>query len=322
MTVFVLAPIDLTDADHTDAMAGLWTAACGNNLAASRRLAAYNAHPPAGGAVAGCFAWQDDEPVGFVLCSTPGEDAETAGVATPGTGWIDALAVLPETQRSGMGTELMQWAEAWLADQGCTHIWLGGSLRPFVPGVPVELETEPFFAERGYQRSQTVWDVAANLSLYEPPASLREVEAAVRPAQPRDQAALLNFLAREFPGRWRFECEAFLRTGGRLSDFMLLWTERGVDGFAQVTFMDSARPIERFYPYQLPRPWGQLGPLGVSADVRGQGLGLALIDGALRRLHNNGINGCVIDWTTHLALYGKFGFEPYREFGRWQKQLV
>lgn len=319
MTSFVLESIDFTDADHTDAIAGLWTAACGNTLAASRRLAAYNVQPLTGGVQSGRFAWQDDEPVGFVLCSTLPERPD---VAEAGTGWINGLAVLPETQRTGIGSALVAWAEEWLRAQGCGRVWLGGNRRPFVPGVPTELGTGPFFAKHGYEMTRTVWDVAANLSQYTPPASLREVEAAVRPAQPGDRDALLDFLQREFPGGWHFECQEFLRVGGRLSDYMLLWTERGVDGFCQLTFMDSVRPIERYYPYQLLRPWGQLGPVGVSADVRGQGLGLALIDGGLRRLHNNGVNGCVIDWTTFLELYGKFGFEPYREYGQWKKILA
>ena len=76
---------------------------------------------------------------------------------------------------------------------------------------------------------------------------------------------------------------------------MLLWTEQGVESCCALTFGDSWRPLERFYPYALPRPWGQLGSVGVSAGCRGRGYGIALLDAALRRLHNNGVNGCVID---------------------------
>jgi predicted N-acetyltransferase YhbS len=95
---------------------------------------------------------------------------------------------------------------------------------------------------------------------------------------------------------------------------MLLWSERGVDGCCLLTFPDSVRPLERFYPYQLPKPWGQLGSIGISADRRGVGFGAALLDAGLRRLHNNGVNGCVIDWTTLTDFYGKFGFAPYRSY--------
>ena len=87
-----------------------------------------------------------------------------------------------------------------------------------------------------------------------------------------------------------------------------------MDGCCLLTFEDSVRPIERFYPYRLPRPWGQAGSIGISAGCRGRGYGALLLDGALRRLHNNNVNGCVIDWTGLVDFYAKFGFEKYRAY--------
>lgn len=95
---------------------------------------------------------------------------------------------------------------------------------------------------------------------------------------------------------------------------MLLWTKAGVQGACLLTFPDSARPIERYYPYSLPKPWGQAGSIGVSASLRGQGYGSYLLDASLHRLHDNGINGCVIDWTNLLHFYGQFGFQPLRHY--------
>ena len=54
--------------------------------------------------------------------------------------------------------------------------------------------------------------------------------------------------------------------------------------------------------------------IGVSADRRGHGYGAALLDAGLRRLHDNGINGCVIDWTGLVDFYARFGFERYRSY--------
>jgi GNAT superfamily N-acetyltransferase len=234
-------------------------------------------------------------------------------VTEHGEGWIDALVVTPVWQRRGVGRRLLHAAESWLAEQGCRSIQIGGGLRPFAPGAPEASGAVTFFAACGYTSIETVWDMAANLANYTPPP-LREAPCTVAPASPRQVDDLLDFLRREFPGRWRYEAEMFLADGGRIADFMLLWTARGVDGCCLLTFPDSVRPLERFYPYQLPKPWGQLGSIGISADVRGQGFGAALLDAGLRRLHNNGVNGCVIDWTTLLDFYGKFGFASYRAY--------
>ena len=229
-----------------------------------------------GSVLAGHCVLLDGEIAGFVIASRL---ADQPAVALSTTGWIDLLVVHPAIQRQGIGRDLLTWAEEWLVAQGCQMIWVGGSVRPFLPGVPVSLDTANFFRSHHYASPRVVWDLSANLADYQPPETIRPIEGLVRPAQPTDIGPLDTFLQREFPGRWHWGLRRALEIEeSRLADYMVLWTERGVDGFCRLTFEDSHVPIERFYPYQLPRPWGQLGPIGVSADRRGQGLGAALLD--------------------------------------------
>ena len=318
--VFQLEPFDAATA------AAIWTAACGRDLAISPGFVEYNTRPATGAFQAGQLAMRNDQPVGFVLASVLPADPATS---PPEVGWIDAIAVLPAFQRQGIGSALLSWAEGWLAGQGCTHSRLGASLRPFAPGLPVQLGTEAVFRARGYCErpgSAYVWDVARDLSDYGysarsglPPLAS---DIRIRPARPGQEEALMAFLLREFPGRWRFECQELMREGERISDAMLLWTGRGVDGFCWMTMEDSRRPIERFFMHRLPRPWGQLGPIGVSRDCRGRGYGAALLDAAIVYLRGTGVRGCVIDWTSLLEFYAGFGFEPYRQYAILLKQLA
>lgn len=310
-----LQPFEPAERAYHDVLARLWSSACGSALAITPRLVAYNTRPSPSIAQAGCLAQRGGRPVGFVLASA----AVGAPAGTPG--WIDALAVVPDFQRQGAGSRLLTWAEAWLREQGCAEILLGGSLRPFTPGLPGDLHHAPFFERRGYITTGATWDVARRLRDYHTPASVpRNVD--VRPAGPDDEPALREFMERAFPGRWAWECDDELSRGGRISDYTLLWDGGRVEGFCQITFEDSPRPIDRFYPRRLPRPWGQAGPLGVSAERRGRGYGAAVIDGGLRRLQAAGVDGCVIDWTNLLELYGKFGFQPYREFALLRRGLA
>jgi GNAT superfamily N-acetyltransferase len=288
-------------------------------------MVAYNLQPATGALAAARLAILDGAPAGFVAASTFPADPL---VASPDLGWIDAIAVAPAARRMGIGRRLLAWAEAWLARSGCRVVTLGAGLRPFVPGVPVELDSAPAFLRLGYTGEaldappeEQTWDVAADLAAYCPPASVHAIDGEARPAQLADVEPLRVFFAREFPGRWRFEFEEHLRGGGRISDYMVLWTARGIDGCCILTFEDSVRPIERFYPYRLSRPWAQLGAIGISADRRGRGYGAVLLDAGLRRLHNNGINGCVIDWTNLVDFYGKFGFTRFRRYLRFYKSL-
>lgn len=316
-----LIELDPQSERDIEAMAAVWNEACGPDLMISAQLVAYNLQPNDGGKQTGWLASDDNQVVGFAL----GSKLDGHPTVMPANvGWIDAMAVLPDRQHRGIGQALLAQVETWLSGLGCDYAQLGGSLRPFAPGLPVELKQDAFFRSAGYRMRAGdggIWDLASNLAEYQPPASVEEAPCAVRPAQPGQEADLLAYLAREFAGRWHYTCREFLNDGGRVSDFMLLWAESGIEGFCQLTFEDSARPLERFYPYQLPRPWGQLGAIGVSAGLRGQGFGSTLLDAGLRRLHNNGVNGCIIDWTGISEFYAKFGFSKYRQYWNLMKAL-
>ena len=305
-----LTPFDLNSTEHHSLLVSLWNSSLPADLALSPEFVHSFTRPTTGGVSAGRITEVDGQPVGAILASAHPH----APPSIPcDAGWIDAIAVDPAYQGQSIGRELLGWAEDWLAAQGAATIHTGCATRHLTPGVPES--AIPFFATCGYEQCDwTNWDVARTLADYTPPPTLREVPAAVYPAQPGQEELLLDFLRREFPGVWAFEAEEFLREGGRISDFMLLWTGDGVEGACKLSFEDSLWGMGRYYPYSLPRPWGQLGFIGVAEKSRGQGMGLFLLDAGLRRLQNNGVNGCVIDWTDLLDFYGKAGFAPYHKW--------
>lgn len=316
----VFETFDSVSGALSSAIAAVWNEACGPALAISERFVSYNIRTPPGAVHAGQVAQRGGEMVGFVLASRLPHDPQTA---SPSLAWIDAIAVHSKAQNQGIGSRLEAWAADWARAQHCTKQRLGGSLRPFTPGFPSELGDARFFSRRGYQprpANSSVWDVAADLLNYSSrfPAI---PGTTVRPMQPEEARALEEFLQREFPNRWLYEFKEFRRERGRPSDYMLLFTERGVDGFARLTFEDSERPIDRFHMQGLARPWGQLGPIGVSRGARGQGYASLLLDRSLLRLREQGVRGCVIDWTGLLEFYEKFGFKPFREYVVLEKVL-
>ena len=306
-----LENFDFSQAGERQAAAEIWKAACGADLAFSPDFIAKNTRPVRSLTQEGRLAIWQGKPAGFVIASAVNDEAGMK------LGWIDAIAVAPWAQRRGAGRLLLGWAEGWLGKHGCQHARLGGSLRPFTHGLPVEIVSEAAFARLGYPHrsgQEYEWDVARSLQDYQPVIPVPPEGAKLAPMQPGQEGNLLNFMAQEFPGRWRFEVELFLADGGRASDFLLLWKGNEVVGFSRVTLEDSERSIERFYMHRLAKPWGQFGPLGVGQSVRGMGLGGYLIDASAQHLHKLGVDGCVIDWTGLLELYGKFGFKPFRKY--------
>jgi GNAT superfamily N-acetyltransferase len=304
-----LFPFNFSDPHSLSAAASAWNAACGPDLAFSPSFISQNARPLHGVERDGRLALRDGEALGFVIVSAVIDDPSIK------IGWVDAIAVHPKAQKCGLGSTLMDWAEAWLAEKGCAKARLGGGLRAFTHGLPSTLQ-EDFFTKRGYQRresEQLEWDIARTLDDYQPTFP-QPAGAVIAPMQSGQEPLLLEFMTREYPGRWQYEVEVFIADGGRPSDYLLLFVDGHVEGFCRLTLEDSERPIERFYMHRLPHPWGQFGPLGLSRAMRGRGLGGYLIDFATLHLKSLGVRGCLIDWTNLLDFYAKIGFTPYREY--------
>jgi len=299
--------IPFTSSFHGEAIR-IWNAANHHDYPINEHFLAYNVIPATGETIEGRVAIDNDEPVGFVLACAVGDSM---------LGWVSAIAVHPSAQHQGIGSELLHWAEDWLKEHGCKRIRIGGNLRPFLPGLPYVMhEYIMFFEKHGYQspvHQPYEYDIARSLkdyqTIYQKPA-----HADLTPMNSGKEHLLLNFLHREYPGRWEFEAQEFVKNGGRVSDFLLLRVDGEVQGFCRLTLSDSERPIERFYPQRLSQPWGQYGPLGLSKAVRGQGLGGYLIDAAAVHMQSLGVDGCVIDWTSLVELYGKFGFKVYNQY--------
>jgi GNAT superfamily N-acetyltransferase len=297
--------------DHTDDAIRIWNAISHPHYPINKRFLCYNMIPSTGEAIEGRVAIDHGEAVGFVLvCAIMDDLAKTLG-------WVSAIAIQPSAQRQGIGSKLLTWAESWLNEKGCKRVRIGGNLRPFLPGLPyVMRENAVFFEKNGYRSPSGQpyeYDIARSLkdykSIYPKPA-----HTDLSPMQPGEEYLLLEFLGREYPGRWEFEAKEFIKNGGRASDYLLLRVNHAVHGTCQLTLSDSDRPIERFYPQRLSPPWGQFGSLGLSKTVRGQGLGGYLIDATAIHLQSLGVDGCIIDWTSLVELYGKFGFRIYNQY--------
>jgi GNAT superfamily N-acetyltransferase len=297
------------DASQQKAITNIWNAACGKDLTITPRFVSYNLQPFVGVESAGRLS--NDQSAAIVVSSREQR------------GWIDMIAVHPETQRRGVGTELLRWAEGWLSAKGCKRIQLGGSYRWFVPGLPQSLEAHlSFFTRNGYSLQTEEWDVEHDLTNYVSPRDTSHLRGSFLAAQQNDIEPMREFFARNFAGRWSEEFEQHIRDGARISDYHVLWIDGAVEGFALLTFDDSARTLDRFFMHGMSQPRGQLGAIGVSERVRGRGYGGALLDAGLRRLKDAGIRGCVIDWTDLVDFYAKFGFRPRRKYLTLAKELT
>ena len=102
----------------------------------------------------------------------------------------------------------------------------------------------------------------------------------------------------------------------------LLWLGSTIQGFAMTQVAGCQRPVSgACWSESLGENWGALGPIGISSDVRGKGLGDALLGLSLQRLKAEGARQTIIDWTTLDAFYGNHGFEVTRRYEQFVLEL-
>jgi GNAT superfamily N-acetyltransferase len=165
----------------------------------------------------------------------------------------------------------------------------------FTPGVPEGLAG--FFEKRGYGRTAETHNLRANVGRAS--ARLDGLKPVLRRPVHGEGEQVLGFIEREFGRIWRFEAaKAFDDEWPRL-----FVTEEGgeLTGFA-------AHDVNN-------RGLGFFGPTGVRKDMRGRGLGCALLLASLGDLHRLGYAQAVIPWTDALDFYRKCcGARPAHRF--------
>lgn len=128
------------------------------------------------------------------------------------------------------------------------------------------------------------------------------MSAAIRPERAGDQSAIHNVVAAAFAGQLHSDGSEpgivdRLRADGDLA--ISLVAEEGGElvghaAFSPVTIADGSEG------------WFGLGPVAVSPERQGEGIGAALIERGLALLRERGAAGCVV--LGDPAYYGRFGF--------------
>lgn len=148
-------------------------------------------------------------------------------------------------------------------------------------------------------------------------APLDDANLYVKTASNTDIQAIEEFFLREFPGRWHYDTVIEkCRNWREYEDIIILRQGEFIEGFAYTqSFRTTIIPTAGYVWQQDLGPLsGALGPIGVSQRVRGRKLGGALLVAGLQHLQRLGVQKCIIDWTSLVDFYGKYGFRVNRRY--------
>jgi predicted N-acetyltransferase YhbS len=262
---------------------------------------------------------QEDRIVGFIVTKV----SDNSLPEYQNTAWLSVLLIDKAYRGTGLGSLLYGKAEEELKKAGIKKLIAGGEMNNFFSGIPdPSAQSRAFFAKLGFQlNSEEHYDLSADVSTLafdSVSVTINSSEEFVaKPLSAQEIPALKLFLTTEFPGRWDYEIMHYIEDGGDLNQIMLLCREQEVKGFCKVFVSQTD---DDFTP-RLGSNWGSLGPIGISEDVRGMGLGSRILCDSLKHLKKLHARNVYIDWTVLKDFYGQFGFTPWRIYLGAYKQI-
>ncbi|MDR6553068.1 GNAT family N-acetyltransferase [Paenibacillus qinlingensis] len=261
--------------------------------------------------------------VGFAVAKIASAATEGFGIPRD-LGWIHALMVDGSYRRSGIGTALLRKAEEALLNAGAKRVMLGNDLhRRLFPGIPAQLEeTRQWFEKRTYTFKEISYDLMNDYGDDQVVTLPTVHEATFRLANPSDREALTAFMHRCFPGKWDYQHRNYWERGGTGREFVLLERDDAIIGFCRMNDAESPLLAQNIYWSGLfEGELGGLGPLGIDESFRGHKYGISIVQAAIHYLLQRGVRNVVIDTTPFVDFYGKLGYQTWKSYARYAKDL-
>lgn len=228
--------------------------------------------------------------------------------------WISVLLIDAEIRNTGWGTKLLAMAENALKNIGTKKIIIGGEMNNFFSGIPSPtLNKIKFFEDRGYLiNNENHFDLIADVSKldFEKFNIKMNNSSTFKTVQYSEEyfKKLVEFFDETFPGRWKYEVMEYISTGRELKNILIMLKDDKIIGFCKIFINNFESENDNLYG----KNYGSLGPIGIRAEFRGNGVGNRILKDSLNTLKARGAHNVLIDWTILKDFYGQFGFQPLR----------
>ncbi|MFJ7936168.1 GNAT family N-acetyltransferase [Sporosarcina sp. NPDC096371] len=261
-----------------------------------------------------------DYVIGFVVTK---RWQEKIGVQMdPKRGWIQVLLVDSAHRGKGIGTKLLKRAEADLQGNGIEEVQLAGDPFHYFSGIPDQYQaTQKWVEKHGYDKRIDTYDLLNHLDKkYDLP---EDESVTFSILKKEEEADLISFLVKCFPGRWVYETMKYFEMAGDGREFVVAKKEGRIIGFCRIN--DSQSPFIAQNVYWSPlfgQEVGGIGPLGIDPEQQKQGYGLAIVQAAMVYLQRRHIETIIIDWTILVDFYQKLDFNPWKKYGVYLKNIT
>lgn len=226
--------------------------------------------------------------------------------------WISLFVVDHDYQRQGIGTKLLSRSIKYLQGQGYQTLHVGKGMNPLFCGIPSHWDSPEFFVKHGFSTPGMTYDMHAK-----DPKEMelrRKLDYEVRLATIKDEDAINAFFTRSFPGRWQEEYREYVRQGGSGEAFAIMLYDQEVIAFCRINHPTKSQPMYNTnFSHNFTSLYG-VGPLGVDDRYRKLSLGYDITAFAVNQAVAQGATDIIIDWTSHVEFYKKFGCQVWQEY--------
>lgn len=196
---------------------------------------------------------------------------------------------------------------------GVKQIVFGGGDHHLFPGVPKVSGHKSFF-EFFSPTGPEVVDFEGKLDhLAKLSSSLICQGTVSSPKTPKEKDELIQFVAREFNGRWEREIAEDFKLGFE-ENYWGYYLDNRLAGYMRCYGWKSNYWGPAVYFSGPGKGTGGVGPIGVDSQLRGQGIGMQLLKSAWDILLKQKCKFVRIDWTTETKFYEKAGLKIVQRY--------
>ncbi|MCI6508046.1 MAG: GNAT family N-acetyltransferase [Bacilli bacterium] len=257
-------------------------------------------------------ALDHDKVVGFIIGKTWESNFVIGDYED--SGWISLIYVHPKYRNKGIGTKLLELAETEFDRLNKKIIHIGRDYNDFFPGLPIALGSPlEWFEKRGYIKPYDTCDL---INKNKEKIALKNKDLEYRLATLDDKEKILQFMERNWPGRWTKETIDYWSNGGTGREYLICIENSKVIAFAKIGYPDTSECL-----IGNSQTWrghfkalGGIGPLGVDKDCRGRHIGFDIVAEGKNILIDANASDIIIDWTGLTDFYARFGFELWESY--------
>lgn len=239
--------------------------------------------------------------------------------------WINLIYVDPKSRRLGIGSKLLELVEKEAKKIGKKNLFLGKDYYNYFPGLPVDLKNScTWFEKRGFVRPYDTYDLIKNID--NPTLDklkLRNDSFVYRTSTLDDKENLIDFMKKNWPGRWLKELIDYYDNGGDGKEYVIALDKDVICAFAKLGYPQSKISLVSYSMTWKNRfeALGGIGPLGVDISYRKRNLGYDIVAFANNILIDCNVSNIIIDWTGLLDFYRRMGFEVFKSYYYMNKTL-